>query len=110
MSTEDREMSITSNEYWKEIESIAAYLIEENKNDNSRVYEVVDGHQWIIYCRYNLDVIQHSDNEDYIQDNLGGEFLVQALKLGGLKGLHQAIAHHAMLADVQEKLNNLELD
>jgi len=117
-------MSITRIEYWTEIESIASNLVEENKevageqghcvleliNDNDLDCETVSGHQWIIYCSYNLEVIQHSDNEDYMQDNLGDECLGHALKKGGLNGLHQAIAYHAMLADVQDELDKLELD
>lgn len=115
-------MSITRIEYWTEIQSIAANLIEENKeeadergdcvlefiNDNGLDCETVDEHQWIIYYSYNLDVIKHSNNEDYMQDNLGDDCLCHALKQGGLKGLHQAIAFHAMLADIQDELNKLE--
>ena len=117
-------MIITSNEYWEEIKSIAANLIEENQeeadergdcvlefiNDNSLDHEVIDGHQWIIYYSYNLAIIEHSDNEDYMLDCFGSEYLGCVMERDGLKGLHQAIAFHAMLADVQEELNSLELE
>ena len=117
-------MSITCAEYWDEVKSIAASLIEENKeeaeergdcileyiNDNGLDCEAIDGHQWVIYYSYNLDVLDNTDNFDYMQDNLGGDCLVHALRQGGIRGLHQAIAYHAMLADVQEKLNKLKLD
>ena len=116
-------MNITCIDYSVEIERIASNLIEENKeeaderghcvlefiNYNGLDCEAIDWHQWIIYYSYNLDVLDNTDNFDYMQDNLGDDSLVNALKQGGLNGLHQAIAYHAMLADVQDELNKLEL-
>lgn len=106
-------------EYWTEIKSIATELVSEamSQSDNDReaaeelindslLHETVDGHQWVIYYAYNLDVIQHSDNEDYMVDNLGSEALEYSLKEGGLSGLHTAIAFWCMYADVQEYIDD----
>ena len=73
-------MIITSNEYWEEIKSIAANLIEENQEEADErgdcVLEFINDNSLD-----HLAIIEHSD-----------------------------IAFHAMLADVQEELNSLELE
>ena len=71
---------------------------EELIND-SLLRETIDGHEWIIYYSYNLDVIQHSDNEDYMIDNFGIDEAGFILKDKGLSGLHSAIAFWALYAD-----------
>jgi len=108
---------ITYQEYWAEVESIAENMVDEEMswNDNDRdvaeeaindhtLHETIDGHQWVIYYAYNLDVIRHSDNEDYMNENFGSEALSGALESGGLNSLHTAIAFWALYADVSEKL------
>ena len=108
---------ITYQEYWAEVESIAENMVDEEMswNDNDRdvaeeaindhtLHETIDGHQWVIYYAYNLDVIRHSDNEDYMNENFGSEALSSALESGGLNSLHTAIAFWALYADVSEKL------
>ena len=111
--------NITHNEYWTEINSIAAELVSEamESTDNDkeaaeeeindyRLHETIDGHQWVIYYAYNLDVIGYSDNEDYMSDNFGAEALAASLEQGGLSTLHTHIAYWCMYADVQEQLEN----
>lgn len=122
--------NLTSNEYWTEISDIATNLvdeamdaaIEDNNGDYSdfetlkeqaidsindyRLHEVIDGHQWIIYYAYSLDVINNSDNEDYYSDNFGAESLAASLEQGGLNTLHCHIAFWCMYADVQDKLDS----
>ena len=103
---------LTNSEYWVEVKSIADNLVSEAMSDNendkdraeedifdSRLHETIDGHQWVIYYSYNLDVIKHSANEDYYSDNFGGEALEESLK-GGLDTLHCHIAFWALYADV----------
>lgn len=68
--------------------------------------ECIDGDEWAIYNGYHLQVLEHSDNADYMQDNLGDESLVEALKSGGLSGLHGALAYWALYADVSEQIDN----
>lgn len=110
---------MNSQEYWAEIQSIANNLVDETmqETDNnrdeaeelindSRLYETIDNHQWVIYCSYNLDVIKHSDNEDYYADNFGAESLAYSLEQGGLSNLHCHIAFWCMYADVQDYLDS----
>ena len=114
--------NITSSQYWLEVQSIANSLATEamqsceNDRDDaeelindSLLHEAIDQHEWIIYNCYNLDVIQYSDNEDYLIDNFGLESAGESLKNGGLDGLHTAVAFWALYADVQEKISD-ELD
>lgn len=106
-------------EYYKEVNSIAENLIAEAmaEYDNDaeqamdditdcRLHEAIDSHQWIIYNSYNLSIIKHSDNDEYMIDNMGEESATEALMSGGLSGLHQALAYWAMYADVQELLQD----
>lgn len=110
---------LTYSEYWTEIQSIASDLVSESmdacENDrecaeesiqDTRLHETIDGHQWVIYYTYSLDVIKHSDNEDYYVQNFGGEALASSLEQGGLDTLHCHIAFWCMYADVQDKLSD----
>lgn len=114
--------NITNTEYWIEVESIANCIATEamqscdNERDEAEelindtlLHETIDGHQWIIYNAYNLDVIQHTDNEDYMIDNFGSECAGEELKQNGLSGLHTAVAFWALYADVQDMTSG-ELD
>ena len=111
---------MNSQEYWKEVKDIADIIVceamQDNDNDreaaeedinDSRLHETIDGHQWIIYYSYNLDVIKYSDNEDYYSDNFGGEALASSLEEGGLDTLHCHIAFWALYADVQDMINTV---
>lgn len=110
---------ITSVQYYNEVSSLAYTIAEEamDQSDNDRsaaedlindslLHETIDGHQWIIYYAYNLDVYQHSDNSDYLVDNFGNEEAGYILKEKGMDSLHQALAFWALYADVQEKISN----
>jgi len=104
---------LTEFEYNKEIRSIAADLVSEamaeHENDHeaaeeeihdSRLHETIDGHQWVIYYSYNLDVIKHSNNADYMADNFGFE------GYDDLNTLYCNVAFWCMYADVQDELEN----
>ena len=110
--------NITSSQYWNEIQSLAVSIAEDAMSscDNNRdeaeelindslLHETIDGHQWIIYYAYNLDVYQYSDNSDYYIDNFGGDDAAYVLKEKGLDGLHQALAFWSLYADVQDKID-----
>ena len=110
---------MNSQEYWKEVEeiadSIACEAMADNDNDRDqaeedindrRLHETIDGHQWVIYYSYNLDVIKYSDNENYYSDNFGAESLASSLEQGGLDTLHCHIAFWALYADVQDKISD----
>ena len=111
-------LSITSSQYWVEVEALATQIAQDamsqcdnNRDDaeelitDSLLHETIDGHQWIIYCAYNLDVYQYSNNSDYYIDNFGGDDAAYVLKEKRLDGLHQALAFWALYADVQEKIS-----
>jgi hypothetical protein len=90
---------MTSDEYWDEIGSIAREVTKEAREYDRDVYDVlhemIDGHQWVIYFRYNATVLSHSENAGYglneglistVKDH--DEYMTQA-------------AYWAMVADVQ---------
>ena len=110
---------MNSQQYWKEITDIAEQLVWSSMNEyddlNDReaaegvindhlLHETIDGHQWVIYYTYSLDVMKYSGNTDYLVENFGAEDAGTILSEGGIESLHQAIAFWAMYADVQEKL------
>lgn len=95
---------ITHAEYWAEIESIAKEVTAEALENDLDTYEVlhewIDGHQWVIYYSYNLDVLEHCSNMEAMIDNLGNESAGQVLAERGLLSLHSALAFWAMYEDV----------
>ena len=118
-------MNITRSEYWTEVNALAVSIVEEamryNDNDpeaaeaaiNDRIsglalHETIDGHQWIIYCAYNLDVLQHSDNDEYFEFNIGGAD--EILRDGGIGQLHTVMAFYALYADVHEAIGELDFE
>lgn len=109
---------MNTNEYWTEIRDIADYIACDAMQDcdydrdaaeeciwDHRLHEAIDGHQWVIYYSHNLDVIQHSDNADYYQDNFGAESLAASLEQG-LDTLHYHIAFWCMYADVADRISD----
>lgn len=69
------ENNITSQKYWEEIESIVKNCFDEKEYDDvsedtweDRLYEIIDGHQWVIYTAYYFDVLKHSNNDEAIED------------------------------------------
>lgn len=109
----------TQSDYWREVESIAECIASESMADNdndrsaaedeindSRLHETIDGHQWVIYYGYSLDVIKYSDNADYYVDHFGAEALVASIEQGGIDTLHCHMAFWALYADVQDRLTD----
>jgi hypothetical protein len=115
----------TSSDYWNEVAGLAACLVSESADHNdcstvdtfdrdivleyindSALMETIDGHQWVIYYAYNLSVLEYSNNEDYMVDNIGLEYAGAVLKDKGLSGLHSALAFWALYADVYDALDN----
>ena len=110
---------MNSQEYWTEVQELAGSIAEEamDQSENDRdqaeeiindtlLHETIDGHQWVIYYSYNLDVLKHSDNEDYYDSNFGDESLKASLDQGGINTLHCHMAFWALYADVQDKLSD----
>ena len=109
----------SSSQYWNEVEALANQIaqdaMEQTDNDrneaeelinDSLLFETIDGHQWVIYNAYHLDVLQYSDNSDHYVAEFGTEDAALVLKERGLDGLHQALAFWALYADVQEKISD----
>lgn len=109
---------ITSLKYQAEVRNIATSLVEEamSQTDNdseeamelindSMLHETIDGHEWIIYTFYNLQVIQRSENPDAMVDMYGSDGLGDIIKEKGLSGLHATMAFCALEQDVQEYLS-----
>lgn len=110
---------ITRFDYIDEIEAICKNIAEEMYDEqewcsydeyvdaaNERVHEVVDGHQWVIYYAYNLQVLMHSDNDEAMIEELGEESAGHVLRENGLNGLHSALAFWAMYRDVMDDLGD----
>ena len=97
--------------YWTEVKSIVeqvkADTLEQGftwegdaeKYADQRLDEVIDGHEFCIYYSKALEVLQHTNNQEAMIDTLGADSAVQALRGGGLGGLHCAMAVWAMIAD-----------
>jgi hypothetical protein len=99
---------VASSEYWSEIRSIVENVkqdVRENEADLSdAIHEAIDGHQWVIYTGYNLDVLKHCSDESAGID----EGLIDAnaaLAEGGLSKLTAQLAYCAMERDVYNELD-----
>lgn len=110
-------IEITRGKYYEEIRSIAESIVSESMADNGndrkaaeedindfRLHQTIDGHQWVIYTAYNLDVLRHSDNADACVDNFGADYAGHTLKDRGIDGLHAVMAYCAMEQDVRDYL------
>lgn len=108
---------ISRTQYMDEIQSLANHIVCEAMDDcqgdraaaeesigDHVLHEAIDGHRWVIYTAYNMDVMRNSDNMDYYVDNFGGNDAGQILKKDGLNGLHSVIAYWCMYADVENQL------
>jgi hypothetical protein len=106
---------MNNSDYNAEIKSIAAYLVsdamEQCDNDrddaeelinDSLLHETIDGHQWVIYYSYNLDVIQNSDNSEAYKDVYDNESIGALVSEKGVDDLNTMIAFFAMYQDVQD--------
>lgn len=113
-------MTITNHDYWKEIREIASDLIKDIREENKgfdddelldecheRLYEIIDSHQWVIYYGYNLSVLEHSDNREFMIEHHGEDYAGECLKNGGLNGLHSHLAYWAMFADTLDQFGVL---
>lgn len=111
--------NITSSQYWIEVEALANQIAQDamSQCDNDRsdaedlindslLHETIDGHQWIIYNAYHLDIYQYSRNSEYYIENFGADDTALILRESGLAGLHLALAFYALYADVQEKITD----
>lgn len=93
---------ITDQEYWAEINAIVESIAEEytpetQEDAHNALWEVIDGHQWVIYTSHNFEVLARSHNAAYAVENWGIE---SAIKDGEM---HWAgLAFGALYGDVIE--------
>lgn len=111
--------TISSRDYFVECKELAqtifAEVMTEHDNDmysaedhfHDRLHETIEGHQWIIYNHYNLQVLQHANNPEAMIDELGNESAGHSLEEGGLSTLHMHLAFWAMKEDVSSELQEL---
>lgn len=103
---------ITHEIYLAEIETLALSIASETMANcdnnitaamteisNHTAAEIIEAHRWIIYNKFNSDVLECSDNDEYMAKEIGG--ISEALKAGGLSRLVADMAYWAMLADVE---------
>lgn len=108
--------NLSSHDYWKEVSEVAQSILDEleiqssddyeDKRDeiSDYLFETVDGHQWIIYTFYNKEILRHTNNESYSEDNFGTEgYADKSYDEIGLQ-----IAFWAFYADIQDNLYELE--
>lgn len=111
----------TQYEYTTEIKELAESIVETAYNEYDEVtdqesaeelindtllHETIDGHQWVIYCAYNDDVLKYSDNDEAYQDCYGNEDLGALVAEKGIDGVKPMMAFFAMYQDVQDQLND----
>ena len=103
---------MTQGDYWREVASIAETVAEESHADgldrddlDERLWETIDGHQWVIYTAYNFDILRHSPNDDYYGTNFGAEGIATDAGMNW-----SALAFGALYADVQERLEVEDCD
>lgn len=96
---------MTLAEYIQEIKSLATSIIEESKERDvymtDMVDDYVDSHQWIIYSRYNLDVLKHSENADYACE------MGLLAEVSHWDRLLTVSAFYAMRADIIDVMQNI---
>lgn len=98
---------MTHEEYRDEIYEIAKYLNADYKDEDERIdrlHELIDSHEYIIYTKNYLPLLQITENADYYLDEFGHNDATNCLYQGGLDRLHQVVCCWAMYADVMEVL------
>lgn len=101
---------ITRKQYADEITSLVDSMIEEARADgddedafNDRVWQTIDGHQWVIYTHYNFAILYHSSNSDYAVTEWGPDGIVDADGIAWAK-----LAFGALYADVMDEIASRE--
>jgi hypothetical protein len=53
-----------------------------------------------------LQVLQHSDNAEYMLENLGEDGAIYELREGGLSRLYAALTYWALYGDISDKIDS----
>lgn len=95
---------ITFKDYWKEILAIANEIAEDTKNEGEdrewafeRLWETIDGHEWIIYAWAQPYVLAQTNNDDAYfemtgEDSVPGNNTGQVLMTLAFYAMHQDTA------------------
>lgn len=97
--------SMTYTEYWTEVKSLAEELAKVDEDERyDRLFETIDGHQFIIYTAYAELVMVHTDHEDAVFDSFG--------ELSGSSWSEVVVraAFSAMEQDVSEAMGRVEVE
>jgi hypothetical protein len=96
----------SAQEYYAEIRALAQEARQRSYEDGQDiqevVHELVDGHQWVIYTHYGLQVLQYSRHENAYFDTFG------PLTADTFCSVMAKLTYAAMEADVQETLSEIE--
>jgi len=99
---------ITMQEYWKEVDSIANEIADETQEQDEdrnwamdRLFEYVDGHEWIIYTWAYPWVLMHCENEDAVFESVGPQ------TTESYSDIMQKMAFYAFEQDVGAKLEEV---
>ena len=116
----------TETEYFAEVKSTASYIVDlaiENLEldgsgaaidweavqdliNDSLLHEQIDSHEYAIYYRHHLPILQFSDNAEYGIDH-GLIDVASEVAGGGLQALHSALAFWAFCTDVEQAIQDL---
>ena len=96
-------MQVDYGEYWSQVKSTAEYLKQEDTEIDlyDRLWETIDGHEYIIYTHKAECVMMHTDNENAVFEAMGADALCE------VETWSQAVvrcAFFAMKRDVQKYL------
>ena len=98
--------------YFEEVVSVAEELIEEAKENefdceeaDRWLWEMMDGHEWVIYTAKARMVLMFSDHDGAYIEELGGEGVAADGCINW-----SSLAFMAMKGDVQDALDGLDFD
>lgn len=97
--------SLTSNEYFTQCRDIATEALDTCATDDDvydHIHASIDGHQWVIYTFYHLEILRISNNEDAFFED-GGK-----LEADSFSNAVQQMAFAAFRQDVCEALAELQ--
>jgi|GEM_PF-2405500 len=95
--------------YWNEIDRLARAALETErttgKDAEDALMEAIDGHRWVIYTYYALQVMIYCENCD--DDLVTAADLSTEWRESGLAGVASTIAAACLLADARDRLAQL---
>jgi hypothetical protein len=92
--------------YAQEVQDLARQIRDEareyRRDVEDVIHETIDSHGWVIYTYKAIQVMQHTDHDDAIEEY--GEISME----GGWSGLVSRAAYAALAADVRDAIAELE--